>query len=122
MNEYLRAFVIGSCFFVFFPYFIIVYYFLGKSISYAPYTFIAPIALGLFNVLSLILSKQFHLTKTQQFLSISLIAPTLVALFVYTFKIYGFNTISGWTQYLITLYAIYFFVFNVVVYLLDKHI
>ncbi len=122
MNEYLRAFVIGSCFFVFFPYFVIVYYFLGKSVPYAPYTIIAPIILGLFNVLSVIISKQFHLTKTQRFMSISLIAPTLVALFIYTFKIYGFNTISSWTQHLIKLYAVYFFAFNVVVYLLDKHI
>jgi hypothetical protein len=51
-----------------------------------------------------------------------LIAPTLVALFVYTFNIYGITTISGWIQYLITLYAVYFFMFNVVMYLLDKHI
>ena len=124
-NQYLRAFVIGSSFFVFFPYFFIVSSLKKTNVnfSYKYYTFLAPIALGLFNVLSLYLSIIFNLTKISRFILISLIAPTLVALTVYFFKAYNnINTFSEWLNYLWKLYLLYFIVFNFDVYLLDKYV
>jgi len=124
-NQYLRAFVIGSSFFVFFPYFFIVSSLKKTNVnfSYKYYTFLAPIALGLFNVLSLYLSIIFNLTKISRFILISLIAPTLVALTVYFFKAYNnLNTFSEWLNYLWKLYLLYFIVFNFDVYLLDKYV
>jgi len=124
-NQYLRAFVIGSSFFVFFPYFFIVSSLKKTNVnfSYKYYTFLAPIALGLFNVLSLYLSIIFNLTKISRFILISLIAPTLVALTVYFFKAYNnLNTFSEWFNYLWKLYLLYFIVFNFDVYLLDKYV
>jgi len=124
-NQYLRAFVIGSSFFVFFPYFFIVSSLKKTNVnfSYKYYTFLAPIGLGLFNVLSLYLSIIFNLTKISRFILISLIAPTLVALTVYFFKAYNnLNTFSEWLNYLWKLYLLYFIVFNFDVYLLDKYV
>jgi hypothetical protein len=124
-NQYLRAFVIGSSFLVFFPYLFIVSSFDKNTInfSYTYYSFVAPLALGMFNVLSLYLAKIFKLTDKNRFLLISFIAPTLVALFVYFVKAYNtLNNYSSWIKYLIKLYLLYFIVFNFDVYLLDRYV
>lgn len=124
-NQYLRAFVIGSSFLVFFPYFLIVSKFEQKNInfSYKYYSFLAPIALGFFNILSLYLANKFNLTSKNRFILISVIAPTLVATTVYFFKVYNnLNTYKSWFNYLIKLYLLYFIVFNYDVYLLDKYV
>ena len=124
-NQYLRAFVIGSSFFVFIPYFWIASSLDKKNLNYSYkfYSFLAPIALGLFNVLSLYLAKIFKFSKKLRFFTISLIAPTLVGLFVYLFNLYNnLNNFSNWFNYLLKLYLLYFIVFNFDVYLLDKYI
>ena len=124
-NQYLRAFVIGSSFFVFIPFFLIVSSFDKKDInfSYEYYTFVAPLALGLYNVFSLYLANIFNLTKRSRFLLIGLIAPTLVASTVYVLKVYNnLNTYMSWFNYLLKLYVLYFFVFSIDVYLLDKYV
>ena len=124
-NQYLRAFVIGSSFFVFIPYFLIVSSLDKKNInfSYKYYTFVAPVALGFFNILSLYLANIFNLTKRSRFLLIGLIAPTLVASIVYILKVYNnLNTYRSWFNYLIKLYLLYFVVFSIDVYLLDKYV
>ena len=124
-NQYLRAFVIGSSFLVFIPYFLIVSS-IDKSnlnFSYKYYSFLAPIALGFFNILSLYLANKFNLTTKNRFLLISLISPTLVALTVYFFKAYdNLITLNQWFNYLIKLYLLYFIVFNFDVYLLDRYV
>ena len=124
-NQYLRAFVIGSSFLVFFPYFWIVSSFDKKNInfSYQFYSFMAPIALGVFNILSLYLANKFNLSSINRFLLISFIAPTLVALTVYFTKAYNtLKTYSSWLNYLVKLYLLYFIVFNFDVYFLDKYV
>jgi hypothetical protein len=122
-NQYLRAFVIGSSFFVFIPYFIAVRSFDKNLVnySYENYTLYAPIGLGLYNVLSLYIANQFNLTKKNRFFLISLLAPTLVALTVYFLKAYNY-TINQWFNHIWKLYLLYFVVFNFVVYYLDKHV
>ena len=88
-NEYLRAFVIGSSCFVFLPYFFCVSRFKKEDFNfiYKPYTFLAPPALGLMNVTSLFLAKQFNLSKENRFLLISILAPTLVLATIILLKI-----------------------------------
>ena len=123
-NQYLRAFVIGSSFFVFIPYFIAVRYLSEQKLinySYENYTLYAPIGLGLYNILSLYIANKFNLTKRNRFLFISLLAPTLVALGVYTRKAYNYTSIQ-WFNHIWKLYLLYFVVFNFVVYYLDKHV
>ena len=122
-HQYLRAFVIGSSFFVFISYFIAVKSFDKKLVnySYENYTLYAPIGLGLYNVLSLYIANQFNLTKRNRFFLISLLAPTLVVLTVYFLKAYNYTTIQQWFNHIWKLYLLYFIVFNFVVYYLDKH-
>jgi len=121
-NEYLRAFVIGSSFLVFLPYFFAVSRFKPKyfNFSYIPYTFLAPIALGMMNVFSLFIANKLHLSKENRFLFISLLAPTLVLFTIVFFKIYNY-TIQEWTHHTVQLYILYFCVWNFVVYNLDKY-
>lgn len=122
-NEYLRAFVIGSSFLVFIPYFYVVYNFKKKhfNFNYEKYTFLAPPALGVMNVISFFIAKQFELSKQLQYLLTSLIAPTIVLMVVIYFKVYNY-TQHEWKLHIIKLYLLYMFVFNVVVYNLDKYV
>jgi len=124
-NQYLRAFVIGSSVFVFISYFIAVRYLSEQKLinySYENYTLYAPIGLGLYNILSLYIANKFNLTKRNRFLLISLLAPTLVAIGVYTRKAYNYTSIQQWFNHVWKLYLLYFVVFNFVVYYLDKYV
>jgi hypothetical protein len=123
-NQYLRAFVIGSSFLVFIPYFIAVKSFDKKLVNYTyeNYTLYAPIGLGLYNVLSLYIANKFNLTKKNRLFLISILAPTLVALTVYFLKAYNYTTLDQWFNHIWKLYLLYFVVFNLIVYYLDKHV
>lgn len=122
-NQYLRAFVIGSCFFVIFPFFYVVSTFKKEqfNFSYLPYTFLAPPTLGLMNVISLIVANKFNLTRRMRYLLTSLIAPTLVACGIIIRKVYNYSR-EEWIDHLTKLYIFYFFIFNVIVYTLDKYV
>jgi hypothetical protein len=123
-NEYLRAFVIGSCFFVIFPYFYVVSNFnpSKSNINYSLYTYYAPLWLGLFNVLSLFIAKQFKLSKRMRFITIGILAPSSIAIFLIIIgKVYNYTT-AQWIRHIFILYLFYLFMFNCVVYLLDKYV
>lgn len=122
-NKYLRAFVIGSSFFVFIPYFYAVSNFDPKhfNFDYKIYTYFAPFVLGLMNLFSLVLAKKFNISHNNRFLYTSIIAPTLVLCTVIYFNIYNY-TISDWIEHIINLYLLYFIVFNYVIYYLDKYV
>lgn len=122
-NEYLRAFVIGSSFIVFLPYFYIVSKFKPSyfNYDYKSYTFLAPISLGIMNMLSLIISKKYNISNKNRFLYSSIIAPTCVLFTVIYFKIYNY-TIEQWISHILRLYLLYFFVFNFILYYLDKYV
>ena len=122
-NEYLRAFVIGSSFLVFLPYFFAVSRFKKSyfNYDYKLYTFLAPISLGLMNVASLFISKQFNLSKRYRYLLISILAPTLVMITVTVFNVYNY-TLTRRISHYIQLYLLYFIVWNFVVFNLDKYV
>jgi hypothetical protein len=122
-NEYLRAFIIGSSYPVFLPFFYSVYQFHPSKFNfhYDIYTFLAPIGLGFFNVFSLFLSKSLNISKKMRFLLISLLAPTIVLFLVTFLNIYNYN-LKEWFTHIFNLYLLYFFIFNIVVYYIDKNI
>lgn len=122
-NEYLRSFVIGSSCLVFLPYFYIVSNFDPRQFNfdYKIYTYFAPAALGIMNLISLILANKFNISKKNRFLYTSIIAPTLVLFTVIFFNIYNYN-ICDWIYHTINLYLLYFIVFNYIVYYLDKYV
>jgi hypothetical protein len=122
-NEYLRAFVIGSSAFVILPYFYAVSRFKPEKFNfdYMPYTFLAPIGLGLVNMYSLLIAKIFNISTKIRFLLTSIITPTLVLLMVFLLNIYNY-TVNEWIEHIIKLYLLYFIVFNGIVYTLDKNV
>jgi len=122
-NNYLRAFVIGSSCFVFLPFFYSVSLF-NKTIfnfDYNTYIFLAPLFLGLMNVLSLLIAEEYALSPRERFLLISILAPTIVFALIVLFKIYNY-TYSQWINHIVKLYLFYFFIWNIVVYNLDKYV
>ena len=123
INKYLRAFVIGSSFLVFLPFFYSVYGFKKENFnfSYDVYTFLAPPVLGLMNVVSLLLANKFNISKKERFLLASLIAPTIVLMTIITFNIYNYS-LKEWISHVVQLYLLYFIIFNGVIYYLDKYV
>lgn len=123
VNKYLRAFVIGSSCFVFFPYFFVVSQFRKGEINYTyrDYTFIAPLFLGLLNVTSLILAESFNLSCRFRFFMTSIVAPLFVTAFAMCFHCYNYKTVSDWGGYVLKLFFLYFFVWNVVVYTIENN-
>jgi hypothetical protein len=122
-NEYLRAFVIGSSFPVFLPFFYSVSRFEKEkfNFNYEAYTFLAPPSLGFMNVVSLFLANQLNINKKLRFLLTSLIAPTMVLFTVIFFNIYNY-TIEDWVSHIVQMYLVYFIVVNVIIYNLDKYV
>ena len=122
-NTYLRAFVIGSSFLVFLPYFWAVSGFKKSKFNFdfTYYVFIAPPALGVMNMVSLLITDYFHLTNRMRYLIASVIAPTCILMLVKYFNIYNY-TKEEWIQHIFYLYLLYFVVFNFIVYFLDKYI
>jgi hypothetical protein len=123
-NEYLRAFVIGSSFLVFFPYFFIVSQInpKDKNYSYLSYSFIAPLFLGGINMFSLYIQKIYRLSREERFFFISMFAPTFVFCVSLITKVYHFSLFSKWIVYLLCIYLLYFIVWNIIVYYLDKYL
>jgi hypothetical protein len=123
VNEYLRAFIIGSSCLIFLPYFFVVSRFKKEKFNYdyKSYTFTAPIALGLINVASLLLANHYELSKRNRFLLISILAPTFVLASVIYYKIYNY-TKKEWIRHSVSIYIFYFIVWNLIAYNLDKYI
>ena len=121
--NYLRAFVIGSSSIVVLPFYYIVSNFNKQKFNYnyISYTFLAPICLGLMNVLSLFISETYNLSQRMRFLVISILAPTFVMLSIILFKVYNY-TMNEWVHHIIKLYLVYFLMWNIVVYNLDKYV
>ena len=122
-NEYLRAFVIGSSAFIILPFFYEVSNFDPNKFNYnyVSYTFVAPIGLGLMNVVSLFLATQLNFSKRIRFLLTSLIAPTIVLTFVRLNDIYNY-TLEEWLNHIFKTYMFYFIIVNVILYGLDKYV
>ena len=122
-NEYLRAFVIGSSAFIILPFFYAVSNFDPNKFNYnyVSYTFVAPIGLGLMNVVSLFLATQLNFSKRIRFLLTSLIAPTIVLTFVRLNDIYNY-TLEEWLNHIFKTYMFYFIIVNVILYGLDKYV
>jgi hypothetical protein len=125
VNQYLRAFVIGSSFFVFIPYFLAVKYLSDQKFanySYENYTLYAPIGLGLYNVFSLYIANKMKISKRYSLFLLSIIAASVVAIGIYTRKAYNYTSINQWFNHIWKLYLVYFIVFNFILYYLDKYV
>jgi hypothetical protein len=122
-SEYLRAFVIGSCYLVFVPYFLAVGTADEKQLNYTykQYTFVAPIYLGLINMISLFFAKTYNLSRRMRYVLFGSISPLMVSSFSYLFQTYNYSN-EKWIMYVIRLFSKHFLIFNIVIYSLDKYI
>ena len=124
MNEYLRAFIIGSSYPVFVLYFYAVANYDKKLVnySYKNYTLIAPLFLGMLNVFGLYLSKIYNLSNNERFLLTALIGAIIVMITIYVTKMYNYTSVNQWIQHDIGLIILYIFVFCIINNLINSNI
>lgn len=122
-NEYLRAFVIGSSYLVFFPHFLAVGTADKKQLNYTyrQYTLVAPIYLGIMNMISLFIANTYNLSSRMRYLLIGCISPLIVISFSYLVQTYNYSYMN-WIYYAIGLFIKHFLNFNIIIYSLDKYI
>lgn len=117
-EEYLKAFIIGSSLPVFILFFIAVAKMERKKeakYSYEYYTLIAPLYLGLLNMLGLSISKQYNLSRLYRFLITAIIGASIVAIFITVMDVYNFKSKNRWYEQYFWLFVTYIFVFVVIV-------
>jgi hypothetical protein len=124
MNQYLRAFVIGSSYPVFVLYFNAVskYDESKMKYTYRDYTMFAPFALGILNAFGLYFANIYSLSRADRFFLTGLIGSLITAIFITVFKIYDFESTERWFQQYFYLIITYIFVFCVIVNTLDMYV
>ncbi len=117
MYHYLRAFILGSSWAVFVLFFLAVMKLTNKNYTYEFYTVVAPVYLGLMNVLSLYLAEKYNLTLRQRFLLIGILSPLIVIMIAKIGNVYNYTT-TEWLGYYCYIILKHMFIFNVIVYYL----
>jgi len=120
--KYLLNFLIGSSWFVTLPFFIAVNN-MGsiKSYSYFDYTTIAPVYLGFWNIISLIIAKKLNFSLRERLLFITPITYILSNIAVKILKSYNY-TDKEWNLYDFKLFVTHFIIWNIIVYYIEKNI
>tara|TARA_Y100000591_G_C21739073_1_gene648348 strand:- start:658 stop:1026 length:369 start_codon:yes stop_codon:yes gene_type:complete len=121
--KYLKQFIIGSSYPALFPFIYAAGKIKDKKYSYYDYTLVAPIWLGAWNVISLIIAEKFKLTSRQRFLMLTLITYSLSIIIVKFIldNAYAYSK-EEWNQYYIRLFLKHFILWNIIVYYLEKYI
>ena len=121
--SYLKSFVIGSSFPVFILFFIAVRKISNniKNYKYEDYTLIAPLYLGLMNMISLYLTKYFNLNVRTRYLIIGIISPLIVITFARLNNSYNYDN-TEWTRYSIYLMMKHFLIFNFIIYNIESSV
>ena len=118
MNGYLKSFIIGSSWPVIILFLIVVARLKNKNYRYDTYSMIAPVYLGLMNMLSLYLARRYNLSLRMRYVVIGLISPLIVIAIGMSLGSYNF-TCREWQLYSMRLIVKHFLIFNVIVYLLE---
>jgi hypothetical protein len=123
MNEYLRSFVIGSSWLSFIIFFIKVSNLSNniKNYKYETYTILAPIYLGMMNMLSLYIQKKYNLSLRNRLIIISIISSLCIIIMVKLFKLYNYNE-NEYLAYTIRIFMNHFLIYNVIIYFIEDNI
>ena len=120
--KYLKQFVIGSSYLIFAP------FFYGvknnqpkKTYDYYNYTLIAPVWFGIWNIISLYLAEVFNLTLTQRFFLVSILSALSVMTIATNLKSYKFSK-KEWEKYYFNIIAKYLFIWNIVIFNIEKYL
>jgi len=119
--KYLKQFVIGSSYLVFAPFYYAVLKNNVKNYTYEDYTLIAPVWLGLWNVISLIIAESFNLSMRMRFIIISVISSVCIMIISTLFKTYNKNR-DEWISYYLKMFLKYMIIWNIVIYNIEKYI
>ena len=119
--KYLREFILGSSYFVTLPFFYSAGKIKHKKYKYYNYTLVAPIWLGLWNVISLIIAEKFGLTTKQRYIMLTFITFTLSLIIVKSIDAYKYSS-KEWNMYYLRLFIKHFIMWNIVVFYLDKYV
>lgn len=111
-----EAFVVGSSGIVTLPFFFIVSVILKKK-RFNPYVYmmIAPLFLGLLNVLGKWYQDTWKVTNETRFLVTALIGATCVSTFIVFFRVYRYAHWKDWVSHIFYLYIWYLFIFTGIV-------
>lgn len=122
-TEYLRSFVIGSSFPVFFLWFLRVRNIKKKSWTYENYSLINPFYFGMMNMISLYLSKKYKELEwdlRKRLIVIGIISPLLVSTLTTIFNFYSFTNVSQYLMYYLKIFIWHFFTYNFIIYNLEN--
>lgn len=120
MNEYLKAFIIGSCYPVFVLFFIGAQTIKDKNYDYGLYTIFAPLYLGIMNMIGLYLSTIYDFDLTTRFFITGLLSGSIVAIFATVTKSYSFENQCSWFKYYMVLILHHVLTFSIIVRLLTE--
>lgn len=123
MSNYLQSFIIGSSFPVLLFFFTAVARIPSslKNYTYEDYTLLAPLYLGMMNMLATYLGETYNLSLRERYVLIGIISPLIVIAIAYYLHSYNFTT-REWIQYSLILIAMHFVIFNVIVYPIEKYL
>ncbi len=119
--KYLKQFVAGSSWLVFFPYFYRTYRSTARNYKYEIFTIGWPLLVGLYNVLSLIIAEYFGLSNRLRFIVITLIAYIISIIIINYNNLYT-RTNEEWIKYYIILFIGHSVTWNIVIYNIEKYI
>lgn len=118
----LRHFIIGGSFPIVFSFYYSVFYQQPKkNYSYFNYSMIAPVYLGLFNVILNVVGNKYKWSMLKRYLIFSIISWLTTITISTNLKSYNF-TPKEWNRYYIYLLTKYIIVWNILVINLEKNI
>ena len=118
--KYLKELIIGSSFPVIVLFYYLVYNYKGdKNYDYFSYTLAAPLWFALWNVISLMIAEKYNLSKRYRFFSVSILS--LLSIYIIAQYFYD-KTDKEWNIYYLQQFIRYMFVWNIIIYNLDKYI
>ena len=92
-----------------------------KFYTYFRYTLQVPLFFGILNIISLIIAEHFGLTLRNRFVVIGVISWLFMMVRQTINNIYNFKTIGRFIRYYIVMFILYMFIWNIVIYNLEKH-
>ena len=118
--KYLKELIIGSSFPVIVLFYYMVYNHQGdKNYDYFSYTLAAPLWFALWNVISLMIAEKYNLSKRYRFFIVSILS--LLSVYIIAQYFYD-KTREEWNFYYLQQFIKYMFVWNIIIYNLDKYI
>lgn len=122
MFQNLKSFIIGSSYPVIYL-FVMSVLALENTQNYSvqQYFSLAPLWLGLMNIMAGKLRKKYNLSLRQSYLIFGLVSPLIVILFAMGTNAYDYSS-QEWSEYSIYLITKHFLIFNIIIYFLEKNI